>query len=67
MTWHASVLTLFPNMFPGPLGLSLPARRCVRGVGLWTPSTSAALPRIGIAAWTIRPAVAAPAWCCGPT
>jgi tRNA (guanine37-N1)-methyltransferase len=23
MTWHASVLTLFPEMFPGPLGLSL--------------------------------------------
>jgi tRNA (guanine37-N1)-methyltransferase len=23
MTWHASVLTLFPEMFPGPLGVSL--------------------------------------------
>jgi tRNA (guanine37-N1)-methyltransferase len=23
MSWHASVLTLFPEMFPGPLGLSL--------------------------------------------
>ena len=23
MTWRASVLTLFPEMFPGPLGLSL--------------------------------------------
>ena len=23
MSWHATVLTLFPEMFPGPLGLSL--------------------------------------------
>ena len=23
MTWHAAVLTLFPEMFPGPLGISL--------------------------------------------
>ncbi|MBI3675656.1 MAG: tRNA (guanosine(37)-N1)-methyltransferase TrmD [Proteobacteria bacterium] len=23
MSWHASVLTLFPEMFPGPLGISL--------------------------------------------
>ncbi len=26
MTWHASVLTLFPAMFPGPLGQSLAGR-----------------------------------------
>ena len=26
MTWRASVLTLFPEMFPGPLGLSLAGR-----------------------------------------
>src|SRR5262249_30828011 len=24
--WHATVLTLFPEMFPGPLGLSLAGR-----------------------------------------
>ena len=23
MTWRASILTLFPEMFPGPLGYSL--------------------------------------------
>ncbi|MBE3112447.1 MAG: tRNA (guanosine(37)-N1)-methyltransferase TrmD, partial [Acidobacteria bacterium] len=23
MTWRATVLTIFPEMFPGPLGLSL--------------------------------------------
>jgi tRNA (guanine37-N1)-methyltransferase len=26
MSWHATVLTLFPEMFPGPLGLSLAGR-----------------------------------------
>ncbi len=24
--WHATVLTLFPEMFPGPLGYSLPQK-----------------------------------------
>jgi tRNA (guanine37-N1)-methyltransferase len=33
MTWRASVLTLFPAMFPGPLGQSL-AGRALRS-GLW--------------------------------
>ncbi|HVZ68193.1 MAG TPA: tRNA (guanosine(37)-N1)-methyltransferase TrmD [Rhizomicrobium sp.] len=26
MTWRATVLTLFPEMFPGPLGVSLPGK-----------------------------------------
>jgi tRNA (guanine37-N1)-methyltransferase len=34
MTWRASVLTLFPTMFPGPLGHSL-AGRALRD-GLWS-------------------------------
>ena len=34
MTWRATVLTLFPDMFPGPLGLSL-AGRALTG-GLWS-------------------------------
>ena len=33
MTWHATAITLFPNMFPGPLGLSLAGRALERG--LW--------------------------------
>ncbi len=33
MTWHASVLTLFPEMFPGPLGQSLAGRALQ--AGLW--------------------------------
>ena len=33
MTWHATVLTLFPDMFPGPLGVSLAGRAL--DTGLW--------------------------------
>ncbi len=33
MTWHATVLTLFPAMFPGPLGQSLAGRALA--AGLW--------------------------------
>ena len=31
MSWRATVLTLFPEMFPGPLGLSLAGRALSRG------------------------------------
>jgi tRNA (guanine37-N1)-methyltransferase len=34
VTWRASVLTLFPEMFPGPLGLSLAGRALE--TGLWS-------------------------------
>ena len=34
MTWRASILTLFPDMFPGPLGQSL-AGRAMEG-GIWS-------------------------------
>src|SRR4029077_19130101 len=33
MTWRASVLTLFPEMFPGPLGVSLAGKALASG--LW--------------------------------
>ena len=33
-TWHATVLTLFPEMFPGPLGVSLAGRALA--TGLWS-------------------------------
>ncbi|WP_376092676.1 tRNA (guanosine(37)-N1)-methyltransferase TrmD [Roseomonas sp. CCTCC AB2023176] len=32
MTWRATVLTLFPEMFPGPLGQSLAGRALERGI-----------------------------------
>ena len=34
MTWRATVLTLFPEMFPGPLGVSLAGRALASG--LWS-------------------------------
>jgi tRNA (guanine37-N1)-methyltransferase len=33
MSWHATILTLFPGMFPGPLGASLAGRALEEG--LW--------------------------------
>jgi tRNA (guanine37-N1)-methyltransferase len=35
--WHASVLTLFPEMFPGPLGVSLVGQALQAGVWTLTP------------------------------
>lgn len=37
MSWQATVVTLFPDMFPGPLGLSLAGRALENGV--WTCRT----------------------------
>src|ERR1043165_8865657 len=34
MTWRATVLTLFPDMFPGPLGVSLAGKALTSG--LWS-------------------------------
>ncbi len=33
-SWRATILTLFPEMFPGPLGISLPGRGLEKG--LWS-------------------------------
>ncbi|HML93184.1 tRNA (guanosine(37)-N1)-methyltransferase TrmD [Methyloceanibacter sp.] len=38
MTWRAAVLTLFPEMFPGPLGLSLAGKALAEG--LWSLETA---------------------------
>ena len=35
--WRATVLTLFPEMFPGPLGVSLAGRALA--TGLWALET----------------------------
>src|ERR1700688_3585661 len=35
--WRATVLTIFPEMFPGPLGLSLAGK--ARAAGLWSLDT----------------------------
>ncbi|MFN3620804.1 MAG: tRNA (guanosine(37)-N1)-methyltransferase TrmD, partial [Sphingorhabdus sp.] len=31
MTFHAQILTLYPEMFPGPLGISLAGRALEEG------------------------------------
>ncbi len=62
MTWRATVLTLFPDMFPGPLGLRWPAARWKTGSGRSTRVTSATLRPTGIAPLTTRRSAAAPAW-----
>ena len=33
--WRATVLTIFPEMFPGPLGLSLAGKALAAGSGAW--------------------------------
>ena len=30
--WHATVLTIFPDMFPGPLGMSLAGKALAAGI-----------------------------------
>lgn len=37
MAWHVNILTLFPDMFPGPLGLSLSGK--AHETGLWSYTT----------------------------
>ena len=37
MSWHATVLTLYPEMCPGPLGMSLAGR--ARAEGIWSLDT----------------------------
>ena len=37
MTWAATILTLYPEMFPGPLGLSLAGRALAEGI--WSLET----------------------------
>lgn len=34
MPWHATVLTIFPDMFPGPLGVSLAGKALASGIWL---------------------------------
>jgi len=38
MTWRADILTIFPEMFPGPLGASLAGKAL--GAGLWSLTTT---------------------------
>ncbi len=61
--WQATVFTLFPEMFPGPLGVSLAGEGLSRGIwALDTRTISARMALAGIGPSTIRRPAAAPAW-----
>ena len=60
--WTATVVTIFPEMFPGPLGASLAGRACSATCGGWTRSTCAASPPTGTRPSTTRRSAAVPAW-----
>ena len=62
MPFTATVLTMFPEAFPGPLGVSL-IGTAWREKGLWdlrNAGHSRAFPKISAASWTTPPRVAAP-------
>jgi tRNA G37 N-methylase TrmD len=63
MSFSATVLTLYPEMFPGPLGISLAGR--ARDEGKWAIDAVQIrdLPPTSIAPSMTRPQAAARAWC----
>jgi tRNA (guanine37-N1)-methyltransferase len=62
MAFTATVLTMFPEAFPGPLGVSLIGSACEKeACGDWKRWTSAPFPKISAAFLTIPRPEAAPA------
>ncbi len=62
MTWRATVLTIFPEMLPGPLAYSLAGKALGPGSGGWKRWTSAISRAINTAPSTMRRSAAARAW-----
>lgn len=60
--WSAVVVTLFPEMFPGPLGHSWPGGRWKTGFGRWKRWTFVSLRAINTAPSTTLPLAAALGW-----
>ncbi len=60
--WRATVLTLFPDLFPGPLGASLAGKALAAKLWALEAVDIRASARIVTAPLTIRPPAAAPAW-----
>jgi tRNA (guanine37-N1)-methyltransferase len=54
--WEARIVTLFPEAFPGTLGLSLTGKALDQGLWRWRPSTCAPLARASIATVDDTPA-----------
>ena len=61
-SWSATVLTLFPEMFPGPLGVSLLGKALANALWRWRCATSATMAWASIAPWTTPRRAAARAW-----
>ena len=49
-TWRATVLTLFPEMFPGPLGISLAGKALASGIWALETRVSGSISAASIAA-----------------
>ena len=61
--WRATIFTLFPEMFPGPLGVSLSGEALSREhLGHGRRAISARMALAGIEPSTIHRPGAAPAW-----
>ena len=60
--WRATVLTLFPDMFPGPLGASLAGKALAAKLWSLEAVDIRASATIAIARSTTRRPAAVPAW-----
>ena len=60
--WRAGVLTIFPEMFPGPLGASLAGKALAAGTWSLDVVDIRASRPTSIAPSTTRRPAAAPAW-----
>jgi hypothetical protein len=60
--WTVKALTIFPEMFPGPLGGSLAGKALKEACGRWRRSISGGSPRIVMARWTMHRSAAVQAW-----
>ena len=55
MTFHAQIITLYPEMFPGPLGVSLAGRALAEGLIIVTRNEKdfADVPGLKVENWTV--------------
>jgi tRNA (guanine37-N1)-methyltransferase len=67
MSFTATVLTLYPEMFPGPLGHSLAGKALASGVWSLEVRDIREQASTGTPASTTRRPAGAPAWSCAPT
>ncbi len=65
MTWRASVLTLYPAMFPGPLGQSLAGRALENGVWSLEVTNIRDFAQTGTVQWTTRRSAVGLVWYSG--